>query len=194
MEIINKQTEKIEKVGKPIVFGIKSCKTYRKALQTLIGQQYKRGNKELEVYTIGLLNLYNNFHPEIIETSEIKGWKGKSSIDIEKLPDKVIITRFQKPSRNEESKEIRIEITKEQIETAIKVISKLDKGEPIKTRHIALAYSSALNLGHYSWKDFFSDRQSHVILTNILGYLDSEGVVTYRGGKTILLKKLSLSN
>jgi len=192
METISRRIERIEKQGKPVVLGVKSCKTYRKALETLIGQQYKNGRTELEFYTRGLLEIYNKFHPEVIETGIIKGWKGKSGIiNIEKLPDKVIITRMQKPNKNEAPREVKIEIEQYQLETILRILNKLNNGELIKTKHIAMAYSIALDLGHHNWKEFFADRKQHNLLTNILGYLDSENIIEYSGGTSKILSLTS---
>ena len=40
---------------------IKKCKTFRKALQTVIGQYHKKGNFDFEHYTKGLLDLFNSY-------------------------------------------------------------------------------------------------------------------------------------
>lgn len=67
MEVYSKNPEKIIKQGKPEMMGVKNCKTFRKVLETLIGQNHKKGNVELEFYTRGLLGLYNKFHKKTNE-------------------------------------------------------------------------------------------------------------------------------
>ena len=87
MEIKSKAIQRIEANGKPKVLGVCGCKTYKKALQVLIGKHYKQANTELEFYTRGLLELYNKFHPEKVITQEASQWKGKSSIEVIKEID-----------------------------------------------------------------------------------------------------------
>lgn len=191
METTSRPTEKIIKQGNKniVIRGVTNCKTFRKALQVLIGNNYKKGNTELEFYTRGILELYNRFHPEKIAYGKIEGWKGKSGItDIQKLPDRIIIKRFQKPEKGEEPKEVRIEITKERLEVVLRILNKLSVGEKIKTRDIVLPYCALLGIKIYSWKDFFSNRKEHNLLTNILAYLDNEEIIIYKGGVSTMLK------
>jgi len=187
------QTEKIEKQGEPNLLGIKSCKTYRKALQTLIGQYYKKGNTELEFHTRGLLELYNKFHPEKSIEVEIKKWKGKSTFEIIDKIDKIIVIKYQKPSKEEEPKRTETEITKEEINKLIYVIKNLSKyKKEIKTSEIAMYFSYEMNLNHKSWRDFFSDRYWHNKLNIMFNVLKELNLINYSGGISVWLdNKLS---
>jgi len=44
-----------------------------------------------------------------------------------------------------------------------------------------------LGLGHENWKDFFSDRKNHNLLTLMLDALESLGLIRYNGGLTEVL-------
>lgn len=199
MTTIEKRTiasERIEKQGKPKMIGIKvsKCKSMAKVFEAVIGHQSKKGNIELEMLTRGLYEHYKIFHPPKIVAQEIKGWKGKSGItNIEKFPDRVILTRYQKPSKDEEPKEVRIEILKHELIPVVNLLSKLKIGDKIKTRAIAKDFSYKLGLNLYTWDMFFANRHYHNLLTNILGFLDAEGYIHYSGGVTEILKdKLEL--
>jgi len=189
MGFINKNSvEKIEKQGNgnPIR-GIKSCKTFRKALQTLIGQYYKRGNTELEFHTRGILELYNKYHPEKKAQVEVESWKGKSSFELIQELDKLIIIKYQKPNKDEIAQEIKTEVTREELEALIRTLGRYQQEEEIETKHIAVTFSYFLGLGHTTWKEFFSDRKWHNKLTLMLGALQELGLIEYKGGKTKLL-------
>jgi len=189
MEVINSsiKIERIEKQGKPKSLRIKNCKTYRKALSTLIGQQYKRKNKELEIYTRAILDLYNHFHPEINLEVEADAWKGRSSFKIIDMVDHIIVIKYQKMEKGDEAREVQTIIYKNEMKTLIEAISYLNKGEPIKSPVLALTFSDRAGLGHSSWssgsKPFFSDRMWHNKYTLMLGVLDKLKMITYKGGK-----------
>ena len=192
MILKSKNTPKIEKKGEPIVLGVKGCKSYRKALQTLIGSYYKKGEIELEFHTRGLLNLYNEFHPEKKISVEVKKWKGKSSFELIKELDKLIIIKYQKPEKGMKPIEVRTEVNKQEIQAMINALLKYPN-EEVKTRYLAIEYSRNLGLFHSGWKTginpIFSDRSFHNKYTLLLGALDSLGLVKYLGGKTKLLNK-----
>jgi len=147
--------------------------------------------KELEVVFTGFLSKFNEL--EKVGISKINSWKGKSGIiQLIKKPDRIIAIRMQKPNKDSEPKEVRIEMTKEEINAAIVALNELFDDKPIKTRYIAMIFSRILNLEHSGWnkgnKPFFADRFYHNKLTNILDVLDSEGLIHYSGGLTKVLK------
>ena len=190
MEVTSKPIQSIEKKGEPMVLGVKGCKTYRKALETLIGTNYKKRNTESEFYTRGLLELYNKFHPEKILEVEANQWKEKSSIEIIKELDKLIIVKYQKPSQNEEPKEVRTEASREELIALIDSLKHCNRFfNEIKTSNLAMDYSIRLNLGHSDWKRFFADRINHNKLTLMLNALQELGFIEYSGGITKLLNK-----
>ena len=95
---------------------------------------------------------------------------------------------MQKPNKDSEPREVKIEVTKQELNTVIIALNKLIENQPIKTKNIAMIYSRLLNLKHSDWKRFFSDRSEHNKLTNILDLLDKEGLIKYSGGLTRILK------
>ncbi|HJX50853.1 MAG TPA: hypothetical protein VJ438_05330, partial [Candidatus Nanoarchaeia archaeon] len=146
MELTSRPIEKIEKKGEPIVLGVKHCKSYRKALETLIGLNYKRGHTELEFYTRGLLELYNKFHPERVLDVEVDRWKGKSTFEIIKNIDKLIIIKYIKKDRDSLAQEVRVELIREELQALITVIKRLSQHkELIPTKEIARDYCLELN-------------------------------------------------
>ena len=190
MEIKSKPIQRIEEQGKPKVMGVNGYKTYRKALQVLIGKHYKQKNPELEFYTRGLLELYNKFHPEKIAEVEVKGWHGKSSFELIKELDKLIIVKYQRTDKESEPEEIRIEATREELEALIWVLKRLSKLMiEIPTREIAVLFSYRLNLGIRTWKEFFAERHWHNKLTLMLNALQELKLIKYLGGKTTLLEE-----
>lgn len=208
--LINKNNypiERIEKQGDVLIKGIKSCKSFKKALETLIGQQYKRGNTELEFYTRGLLELYKKYHPEKNIEVEVDSWKGKSSIEVIKLIDKIIIIKYQKKDKDSEPERIETEVQKEEIRNLILAIEYCNeyKSEEkrIKTRDLALRYcinsgirtndkGKELMDGNF-WTNFFAWRRMHNKFTLMLGALDELGFIEYKGGYTIIKNnKLSI--
>jgi len=199
VELRSNQIEKIERMGNKKILGISSCKTMRKTLETLIAKQTKSGNTELQFYTMGILQLYNNFHPEKISPAEIEGWKGKSSFEIFQESDKIIIIKYQKQTKEEEAKEIRIEVEKAEFNTLISVIKKLSVKGEIETKEIARDYCLMLNINENDkgqalfdgnfWRNFFAWRSMHYKFTLMLNVLDKFELIEYKGEKTKLLNK-----
>lgn len=184
-----KQIETIEKQGENKFRRKSTAKTMRRWLLGWIDKSYREGKKELEMIFREVLNAYNSYHPETISRVELESWKGKSGIiDVIMLPDKIITSRMQKSNQFEEPHKVETTITKEEMLTLINVINKLDDGDSIHTRDIAMAYSVALGLGHSCWNEFFADRSEHNKLTNALGVLSMKGMISYVGGLTKVLK------
>jgi len=114
-----RQREVIVKQGEPKVIGVTNAKTFRKALETLLAQQTKRQNIELQFYTQGILNLYNKFHPVQEVQVNASQWKGKSSFEILRGIDRLTIIKYQKEDKDSEPKEVRTIVTKEELEAFI---------------------------------------------------------------------------
>lgn len=201
MTIISNNSKTIERIireGKARMPNFTKAESFRGFIQGQLSKYGKDDSPEgfqARLILGTILKAYNHFHPEKITEGEIIGWKGKSGIvSIQRLPDKVIVTRFQKPSKDEEPKEVEIEITREQLEAVVIIFNRMKINESIKTRDLAMEYSDLLGLGHSNWKEFFSDRKNHNLLTNILGYLDNEEIITYKGGiSTLIRDKISMS-
>lgn len=189
-----KQIEKIEKVGKfkdgklMKLERVKSeAKSFKTWLESCIRIAKSNKNHDTEFFLRDILEKYKSF--EKVGITKIYGWKGKSGIiELIKSPSKIIVVRMQRPEKDAEPKRVEIEITKEELNAVIGVLNKLNQGDKIETKYIAMAYSKAMGLEHENWKNFFADRKQHNLLTNILGVLDAEGVIEYKGGKTKILK------
>jgi len=161
------------------------AKTMRGWINGMISSFSKKKSKEYELVFKEVLKKYNEFHDKKIVPVEIEGWHGKSSFEIIKEIDKLRIIKYQKQNRGSKPLKIVTEASREEIRALIHSIKSLWKGEPIKTSHISILYSSNLGLGHSGWKTgdkpFFSDRKMHNKLTLMLG------LITYEGGYTTLL-------
>lgn len=179
--------------------GVRSCKSFRKALEVLQAQQTKQGNQEYALFIEGLRNLYDKYHPRREVSMETKAWKGKSALNIIKGVDKLTIIKFKRPDKNSIPEEIKVEVSQEEINAIIESIKFLSKKGVIDTKELAMLYSNKLNLGYSGWKTgskpFFSDRSHHYKFTMILGALADEGFIEYKRGKTKLLEpELSIKN
>lgn len=140
------------------------------------------GNVEMTV-------LFQEIYKQIkaLETSEIfrqEKWKGKSGIKFVEYPNKVICICYQKFEKGEKPKEIKTEITKEEINRVIKCINKLTKQGTIETKELAeMVYMKP-------WGTIFFSRNLHFKLVKILNYLEYKNLITYhRSGKIKAIKE-----
>lgn len=163
-----------------------NSKTYAGYLIQKMKEARDNGNQEF-------VQLINHFYKKYIEfqTSEkvrIKSWKGKSSLEIIEQPDRFIIITFQKPDKDETPKEVRTEVTKQEVNEVLLSIYKLDEKKPIPTSAIAEATYKT------DWKKIFSNREVHIKLTKILELLEYKGITKYsRRGFTTLLNQTHLT-
>ena len=158
-----------------------SAKSFR---GKLIGYIKKARNEENVVMVQLLSKIYKDYMDfEAISRLALQSWKGKSSIEIIQKPDIFIVITYQKPSQDEEPREIKREIAKEEVNEVIKAINYLNKGEKINTRYIGERVYGK------DWDLIFSDRYLHTQLNLILRLLDHYGITHYRGGYTTVLKK-----
>lgn len=184
--------EVIIKQGEPKFIGVDKCKDMYKVFEVLIGKEYKKGNTEQEFFLRGLYEKFKSFYPK--QTVEVKAnqWKNKSSFEILKKIDRLVIIKYQKETAESEPKEIRTEINKRELESTILAI-KNSKDEYTETRQLALEYCIRMDyldlLEGDFWKNFFSNRPLHNKFTLILNALQELGFIEYKGGKTKLLNK-----
>ena len=147
---------------------------------------YMKKFKKIE--NVEMTILFQEIYKQIkaLETSEKfkqEKWKGKSGIKFIQYPDKVICISHQKFDKDSEPREIKTEITKDEINKVINGINKLFGDEPIETSDLAeLVYGK-------SWSKVFSSRPQHIKLTKILNYLEYKNWIHYyRSGKVKALK------
>ena len=183
----------IERAGSYNKFSGKTkAKDFRSWVHAKIGLFSKKDNLEMMFIFKEILRAYNHYNPEKKVEVRAKQWKGKSSIEILKELDRLIIIKYQKPSPDEEPKEIRTEANKQELEALIYAI-KSSRLEYIPTKELALDYCGIMNyndmLNGEFWKNFFSNRPLHNKFTLMLNALQELGFVEYKGGKTKLLDK-----
>jgi hypothetical protein len=181
-EIVKKQRELKYLQKSSEAKNFKSWLTSRLQLATL------NNDKETQIILDSIINKYNEFSK--VGQAKFNSWKGKSGIiDLIQEPERIIVVKMQKPEPDSEPQEVRIEITKEEVNAVIESLNILRNEQPIPTSKLAMVYSNRLNMNHKNWKDFFSDRINHNKLTIILNVLDNEGLIKYeRSGKTRILK------
>lgn len=183
-EVINKNITTEERPD--IDFSLMRKKGNSKTFGGWIIQRMKeaRDNNKPEMFQV--LNMIYQKYMEF-ETSEkvkIDSWKGKSSLQVFEYPDKFIVVTFQKPTPDDKAKEVKIEITKQEVNEVLVQIYILNEGKPIKTSEIAESTYKR------KWKSIFSDRQTHIKLTKILELLEYKGITKYnRKGYTTILKE-----
>jgi hypothetical protein len=195
MVIINSNNIRIEREGNIESFRGKSvAKSFRSWIASKKGQASKKDNLELVFILNEIERAYNHFHPEKITEVEVDSWKGKSSFEVIKQIDRLIIIKFQRKSKGEEPSEIQTEIGKDEIVSTINSIKELGlSGEGIKTRDLAKSFCMKMNyneiLSGNFWEHFFSNRPLHNRFTLLLGALDKLGFISYKGGVTKLLNQ-----
>ena len=185
-------------MNEPELPRVENCKSMRKVFEVTMARYANKVEcQDLYWLTKGLYKQYNKFHPEKNIEVNVPEWKGKSSLQIIKGLDRIIIITYQKPSKDEEPKEVRTEVSKEELQAMIDSIIKLKNYQPIKTESLSMVFSATLNLGHDGWntgnKQFFSDRFWHNKYTRILQAFQELGVIEYKAGKTTILDKDKLN-
>jgi hypothetical protein len=145
-------------------------------------QKMKEARNEGNFDVAELIQVFYKEYKKYRDSEKVKldSWKGKSSFEIIEHPDSFDIITFQKPDKFSEPKEIKRNITKQEVNEVLIAICTLNKGVEIKTRDIAEA------VYHKKWKDVFSTRFEHTDLNLILRLLDKKGIIEYKGGKTKL--------
>jgi hypothetical protein len=196
-KFISHPTETIEKEGRLNRFSGKTkCKDMRSWITMWIGQHSKRGNLDMVFVFQEVLKAYNYFEPEKVVEVDAKQWKGKSSIEVLKEIDRLIITKYQKETPESEPKEIRTEVSKEELGALIYSIKIMTGNNPtieVPTNKLAHTYCNKLGyaegLATDFWKEFFNNRSLHNKFTIMLNGLQELGFIEYKGGKTRLLNK-----
>ena len=193
---ISNPIEKIEKEGRLNKFSHKTkASDMRGWIQGWISTHARKGNMDMVFVFQEVLKAYNHFEPEKKVEVDVDSWHGKSSFEIIKGIDKLIIVKYQKREKGSEPQEVKTEVHKVELQgliDSIRFVSK--KGiEEMETKDLAfqycylMGYNEMLN-GDF-WKNFFSNRKLHNKFTLMLGALDKLGLIEYKGGKTKLLNK-----
>jgi hypothetical protein len=155
-------------------------KTYSGWLIQKIKESRQEGNLEVCELLQTCYKKYLEFQTK--ENILLRGWKGKSSLEIINKPDYFIITTYQKENQDEEPHQVNREITKIEINRIINCLNELNQGKRISTRDIGeKAYKR-------DWDSIFSDRFLHTNLNLILRLLDFYGLTHYRGKYTTIIK------
>ncbi|MBU1028136.1 MAG: hypothetical protein KKF48_03770 [Nanoarchaeota archaeon] len=134
---------------------------------------------------------------QTFQTSEkfkAKQWRGKSGVSYLTYPDYVVAERYRRSDIGGEPKKVSLNLLKEEINRVIWSINKLNEEkdkekEMIETSQIAeLVYSKG-------WKQVFSTRKQHILLVEILNYLEFRQDIHYsRRGKIKVLGQKKISD
>jgi hypothetical protein len=192
--ISSRPIEKVISQGKPVFSGKTTAKDFPTWLESRIGVYTKMNNEEYRQVFMSILTAYRHFNPRKEVQVNANQWKGKSSIEILKEIDKLVIIKYQRETEESDPKEIRTEVSKEELSALVWAIKEVrSKGvEELQTKDIAFQYCYKLGLNDMlqgnNWKNVFSNRPLHNKLTLALNALSQLGFTTYKKGVTKLIK------
>jgi len=197
----SRQIERVISQGKPIFSGKTTAKDFRRWVEGRIGVYTKTNNEEYRQVFMSILNAYNYYEPRKQAEVEISSWRGKSGVEVIKGLDRLILIRHQRSSKDEEPKEVRIEVDKQEINAIVTAIRRLSTMyESIETKDLALEFCNLMEIrfndkgedllgtGNF-WEKFFNWRRMHNRFTTILAGLEQLELISYSDGKTKLLNK-----
>lgn len=153
--------------------------TFETKFRNFVGRLKSKefSHTELVIIADELLREYNNERKVVIE-----GWHGKSSFDFEEVGDTIIVTKFQKPERGAEPKEIKTKIDLWELRSIRNIILSMYRGkEFLKSKDVAEAFYEM------KWDKIFTNRKLHNKFCIILNVLDKKNFIEYRGGRIRLL-------
>lgn len=179
VEKLVKPVEKVVRTAPKIDLNILRKRTSAKSPSGLCLGYMKKfkndGNLEMAIVFQELYKQIRN----IEESTRLKleGWKGKSSFQVIKKPDRFLVITYSKYDQESLPHEITTEIMKEELNEVLYWINFVGSTEEkIKSRDIGeKVYKKR-------WKDIFSDRGVHIKFTQILRVLDYYEIILYRGG------------
>lgn len=137
------QVETIEIRGNPAeIYGIKTCKSFKTYMESLINRARKAQNKEREMIMLTILSVYQKFHPELKETINIKGSKGKGTFQVQEFPDYFLITEWRKidwrdHNSGENARPVETKLYRRDFNNFLKAFFKLEIDKKYPTREVA---------------------------------------------------------
>ncbi len=156
--------------------------TFESKFRNFIGRLKQKEFSRDELLIMGdeLLRLYNEERKIVIN-----GWQGKSSFSFKQVGDKIIITKYQRPEKGAEPKEIKTEIEINELRKLTQIIMwvfKINKERKyIKSRELGEKF---YNL---DWDtEIFCNRKLHNRFTIALNVLEKKEIIEYRGGRIYL--------
>lgn len=187
-EIFERNIQKEEHSEPRLDLGILKRKSNAKTPSGLVLSYAKKSREKGDLEMALLLQeIYKKVRDiEISEKVRLESWKGKSGIKVIVMPDKFIIIRHQKIEKGEKPKEIRSEVSRQEVNKVIWAINELAKTfDKIPTSKIAE------KVYRKKWGNVFSTRPEHITLTHILNILEYYGIIHYfRSGYTTILKEI----
>ena len=151
-------------------------------------------NEEVAKLLEFLLNRYKDF--ERMGKVKLKGYKGKSTFNYFKQPDKVIIEKYARDEKDSDVKLMEYIIPKQELNAllaSLTICQNIQQDKLIPTSLIAEHYFRILNIKETKFKEqlfdvndkfvysaFFRWRIQHVRLTLMLSFLDKEQVIIYK--------------
>lgn len=148
--------------------------TFENKFRNIVGRADKLEKNELVILLRELLNQLNEE-----KKVNIKSWKGKSSFEYKFIGDKIIVTKFQKPEKGAEPKEMKYELDKNEYYQLRQIIDydfKHNNVDKIKSTVLAEEFYNDF------WKNIFNNRRRHNHFTLMLNVMEKEGDIEYRGG------------
>lgn len=164
--------------------------TFENKLRALVRFAQRRDltTREMLEYLKELLLEYN----KIKKRMDYESWQGKSTFEIERFPDKVIVTKYQK-KKGCEPRPNYTEIAVIDLNLLSYLINKfcVDK---IKSKELAELFCKYRKIkktpkgkhifydDNFIWDNFFSWRKMHNKFTIMLNVLSKDGHIKYSGG------------
>lgn len=152
--------------------------SFESKFRNFVGRLQNGDFTQIELSKMGdeLLRQYNEERKE-----NISGWHGKSSFELVTVGDNIIVTKFQKPERGAEPKEVKTIISVQELRNLMASINFLwsrrgDK-DCIKSTEVGQV------LYHTEWDNIFKNRKVHNKFTIMLNVLDKKEIIEYTGGR-----------
>lgn len=145
-------------------------------------------------YTKLLENIYKDIRNlETTEQFKANQWRGKSGVTYQIKPDYVISLRYRKKDPESKPELVKTEMSKEQINRVRWAINNLNGewfGKYRKEKKLIETSSVAEKVYNNDWKKIFANRKQHIILVEILNYLEYKQEIKYhRSGKVEVLNQ-----
>ena len=175
--------------------------SYRTLLESKI--RFFAKNKDLkysseELYNLlrGLLIHYNQFHPILKVSVNIKGWKGKTTPNYKNKFDYIEVIGYRKKDKFATPQPFKLKIYYKDFENMLKALKNLSNYQikKIPSEVVAAEYFRVSNISENKYGEplfnkkgfipshYYHHRIVHVTLTEIWNVLDKFGVIEYLKG------------
>lgn len=163
--------------------------TFESKFRNFVGRINNLSKEETIIISRSLLEEFNSERKIVIDS-----WHGKSSFSISEVGDKIIVTKYQKPEKGAEPKEIKTEIDINDLKILERTIRFYFKNYiySVSKDKDGNKYFKSTEIGesfyNMPWKEIFNKRKMHNKFTIMLNVLEKKEVIVYIGGRVYLNK------